>query len=200
MCFHSKLSKPAEALAHRFNATFENSDAFVAGYYNGFTHPQTPVINCNNQNKIQLYYWGLIPQWAKDDDIKKYTLNARLETLHQKPAFRNVVQNRCLIISDGFFEWKWLDEKGKQKQKYLITLADNEIFTFGGLFSQWTDKSTGEILDTYTIITQPANALMRDIHNSKKRMPLILTPDTEMKWLEGEINEPVDVKLNAEIV
>lgn len=184
MCFHSKQSKSAQELKNRFKATFENEALFQPAIYNGFQFPQTPVITNKQPNTIQLFNWGLIPFWAKDDSIKKNTLNARIETIHEKPSFRNAVNNRCLILADGFYEWQWIDDKGKQKQKYLITLSNDELFAFAGLWSEWTDKQTGEILNTYTILTTDANHLMAEIHNTKKRMPVIVANEND--WLNGQ--------------
>ena len=127
----------------------------------------------------------MIPHWAKDDSIRKNTLNARSETIHEKPSFRQVVNNRCLVLSDGFFEWQWLDEKGKKKQKYEITLPSNELFAFAGLWSEWVDKTTGELINSYAILTTEANETMSRIHNSKKRMPMILSRDNERGWING---------------
>lgn len=186
MCFHSKLSKSAQELQNRFKAKIENEALFTPTIYNGFQFPTTPVITNKQPDKIQFYSWGLIPFWAKDDSIKKNTLNARIETIHEKPSFRNSVNNRCLILADGFYEWQWLDDKGKQKQKYELTLPDNELFAFAGLYSEWTDKSTGEIINTYTILTTEANELMCKIHNTKKRMPVIVSADNEQTWLNGQ--------------
>lgn len=184
MCFHSKQSKSAQELKNRFKATFENEALFQPTIYNGFQFPQTPVITDKQPNTIQLFNWGLIPFWAKDDSIKKNTLNARIETIHEKPSFRNAVNNRCLILADGFYEWQWIDDKGKQKQKYLITLSNDELFAFAGLWSEWTDKQTGEMLNTYTILTTDANHLMAEIHNTKKRMPVIVANEND--WLNGQ--------------
>lgn len=186
MCFHSKLSKTAQELQNRFKAKFENEALFTPTVYNGFQFPKTPVITNKRPDKIQFFSWGLIPFWAKDDSIKKNTLNARIETIHEKPSFRNSVNNRCLILADGFYEWQWLDEKGKQKQKYELTLPDNELFAFAGLYSEWVNKSTGEKINTYTILTTEANELMSKVHNTKKRMPIIVSADNEMNWLNGQ--------------
>ena len=185
MCFHSKQTKSAQELEHRFDAKFEKAENYVPSIYNGFTFPQTPVITNKDKNKIQLFNWGLIPHWAKDDSIRKNTLNARSETIHEKPSFRQVVNNRCLVLSDGFFEWQWLDEKGKKKQKYEITLPSNELFAFAGLWSEWVDKTTGELINSYAILTTEANETMSRIHNSKKRMPMILSRDNERGWING---------------
>jgi putative SOS response-associated peptidase YedK len=106
------------------------------------------------------------------------------ETLSEKPSFKSSLNNRCLIYADGFYEWQWLDPKGKNKQKYLLTLPANEHFAFTGLWNQWTEKSTGETLKAFTIITTEANALMSEIHNSKKRMPAIVA--NAEAWLHGE--------------
>lgn len=185
MCFFSKISKDAQEVENRFNAKFDNAKDFKPAFYNGFQFPKTPVIANNDLERIQLFQWGLIPTWAKDDSIKKFTLNAKIETLKEKPSFKNSINKRCLVISDGFFEWQWLDEKGKQKQRYLVTLPNKELFAFAGLWSEWTNKETGEKIYSYTIITTEANELMSKIHNSKKRMPIILAIENEKDWLKG---------------
>ena len=111
------------------------------------------------------------------------TLNARIETIEDKPSFKNSINKRCLVIADGFYEWQWHDTKGKNKTKYEIGIKDHELFAFAGLYSQWINQHTGEIRDTYTIVTTEANPLMAEIHNIKKRMPIILKPEDETKWL-----------------
>ncbi len=186
MCFYSQQTKSATELENRFNARFKNSEQYRSGIYNGFEYPQTPVITNTEQHTIQLFQWGLIPAWAKDDSIQKSTLNGRMETIHEKPSFRNISTQRCLILSDGFYEWKWLDEKGKQKQKYFVHLPDKKSFAFAGLWSDWVNRETGEIISTYTILTTEANALMSEIHNTKKRMPVIVSPENETAWLVGK--------------
>jgi len=201
MCFHSKLSKKAVEIEQRYNAKFDNIKMFLENIsYNGFTFPKTPVVANENTKLIQQFQWGLIPSWAKDDSIKAYTLNAKIETIKEKPSFKNCVKNRCLVIVDGFYEWQWLDPKGKKKQKYLIIKPKEELFSLGGIWSEWTDKTTGEIIKSYSIVTTEANELMAEIHNNKKRMPLILEPDQEENWLKGEeINDFIkcDVELKA---
>lgn len=187
MCFFFQQTVSALNLENRFNAKFDKIGLYQSSRYHGFQFPQTPVITNEQPDTIQSYQWGLIPFWAKDDSIKKNTLNARMETIQERPAFRNAVQNRCLILADGFYEWQWLDEKGKQKQQYLLTLPNNEPFAFAGLWSKWTDKSSGELIHSYTILTTEANTLMSKIHNSKKRMPVIVSADCERNWLSGEV-------------
>lgn len=188
MCFHSKQTKKAVELEHRFRARFDKPEAYQPSIFNGFQFPKTPVITNNQAQHIQLLSWGLIPHWAKDKDIRKNTLNARIETIAEKPSFRNVIHQRCLVLVDGFYEWQWLDPEGKKKQKYDIGLPDGEAFALGGLWSKWVDKETGEELTTYAILTTEAKGLMAEIHNSKNRMPLIIQPGLETAWLQEEIS------------
>jgi putative SOS response-associated peptidase YedK len=190
MCFHTKQTKDAQSLQSRFKVKIKDGTVVTSDRINGFTFPKTPIITNHLENEIQLYHWGLIPAWAKDNSIRAYTLNAKLETLTEKPSFKDNIKNRCLIIADGFFEWKWLDPKGKTKQQYQITLPDNSAFAFAGIYSEWVDKGTGEVFNTYSIVTTEANPFMAEIHNIKKRMPVILTPENERDWLNGkEVHE-----------
>lgn len=202
MCFHSKQSKEATEVENRFNAKIDNIAIFKPQEnIDGFDYPLTPIIIDENPKIITHYNWGLIPSWSKDDEIKKFTLNARIETVDEKPSFRNSVNNRCLVIANGFYEWQWLDSKGKNKNKFEIGIGNDNLFSFAGLYSEWIDTITGEIINTYTIVTTEANPLMAEIHNIKKRMPIILKQEDEVKWLEHQpIQEfafPYEVNLVA---
>lgn len=197
MCFHSKQTKKAVELEHRFRARFEKPEAYQPSIFNGFQFPQTPVITNDKPELIRMLHWGLLPHWAKDKGIRKNTLNARIETIAEKPSFRQVIHQRCLVLVDGFYEWQWLDPAGKAKQKYEIGLADHEAFALGGLWSQWTDKETGELLTTYAILTTEAKGLMAEIHNSKHRMPVIIAPGQEQAWLSEQINNTEDTPIIA---
>ena len=188
MCFQTELSLTYKQLENRFNAMFAEGADYKPGRYSGFSYPRTPVIANRDSVTLQMMQWGLIPTWAKDTEIKKYTLNARLETLRSKPSFRDSVSQRCLVAANAFYEWQWLDPKGKSKKKYVLTLPKGETFGLAGLWNTWTDRETGEVIDSYTIITTEANDLMSRIHNSKKRMPVIIDREYETQWLEtGEI-------------
>ena len=179
MCFHFKQSKSKK----EFETNGIKGEP-IKGVYNGFSHPKVSSITDENPNSLSDLQWGLIPSWAKSDDIKKYTLNARVETLDEKPSFKNA--KRCVIFSDGFYEWKWLDAKGKRKQKYLIEYPDLMLFGFAGLYDQWVDKKTGEIIKSCSIVTTYAEGIMKEIHNSKLRMPVTLIDNQLSKWLNGE--------------
>ncbi|RMH60582.1 MAG: SOS response-associated peptidase [Calditrichaeota bacterium] len=188
MCFYTKQTHDAVQIQNRFKATPEKGAEKALApreAINGFTYPPVPALIDEAPNRIRALHWGLIPHWAKDTAIRQYTLNAKIETLTEKPSFRDCVNNRCGIIADGFFEWQWLDVAGKRKQKYLITLPDNGLFAFAGIWSRWSDPQDGRVWHTCSIITTEATGLMREIHNRKKRMPVILTPDNEQAWLNG---------------
>ena len=175
---------PIAKVQKRFKALVQQPEMFLQDEnINGFAHPNVPVILDKSPEIITTNYtWGLLPSWAKDLDIRKNTLNARLETLHEKPSFQNIISNRCLIIATAFYEWHWNDEKGKSKQKFQINTTQ-ELFAFAGLYSHWTHPNTGELYNTFTILTTGANKTMEYVHNHKKRMPIILKPEDETHWL-----------------
>ena len=202
MCYRTKLTAKPSEIEKTFDSSFIDASEYnPQEEINGFGHYKTPVITDENAGEIQLFNWGLIPFWAKDDKIKRMTLNARIETAEEKPAYRSVVKNRCLIIADGYYEWQWLDPKGKEKQKFLIKPKDQDIFAFAGIYSSWTNPATDELVNSYSIITTEANELMSEIHNNKKRMPVVLKPKDHRAWLnKTDLNEfafPYDVQLQA---
>lgn len=202
MCYRTQMNKTIGEIEKVFNARFVEPESYVPmDEINGFTFIKTPVITDESRGEIDLFNWGLIPFWAKDDTIKKNTLNARIETVTDKPAFRNSVENRCLVLANAYFEWQWLDEKGKEKQKFLIHPVDQEIFAFAGIYSSWKKPGTGEIINSYSIITTEANELMSKIHNNKQRMPVVLKQEDQNIWLSGaEVSKfalPYEVALEA---
>ena len=190
MCYRVEVKAGIEDIAKRFRAQFQNADLFnFADEINGFAHDVHPVITNHDSYIIQPdYEWGLIPDWCKDDSIRKNTLNAKIETLEQKPAFKNVISNRCLVIATAYYEWRWNDEKGKSKQKFKIHSSEEEIFAFAGIYSKWTSPETGNSLNTFSIVTTAANQQMQYIHNNKQRMPLMLRRQDELSWLDPQVN------------
>src|SRR5690606_23791994 len=196
------MNKTIGEIEQAFSGRFVEPESYVPmDEINGFTFIKTPVITDESRGEIDLFNWGLIPFWAKDDTIKKNTLNARIESVTDKPAFRNSVENRCLVLANAYFEWQWLDEKGKEKQKFLIHPVDQEIFAFAGIYSTWKKPGTGEIINSYSIITTEANELMSKIHNNKQRMPVVLKQGDQNIWLSGaEVSRfalPYEVVLEA---
>lgn len=186
MCFFTEQVALFNAVETRFSAKMDNPEKFVkSDFVNGFSYPNLPVIIDKTPDIISTNFsWGLIPSWAKDDEIRKNTLNARIETLDEKPSFKNSINNRCLVIVTGYFEWHWNDAKGKEKEKYLINSQEDEIFCLAGLYSNWLNKDSGDLLHTYTIITTEADKTMQYVHNHKKRMPVMLRKEDEKKWLD----------------
>ena len=185
MCFFINTKEITKKIKKDSNLILSTDAINYSGetMLNGFSFPETPVIFDIDPEKVVLAEWGLVPEWSKNKEIQKYTLNARIETLIEKPSFKNSVNKRCLIPVTNFYEWKWLDEKGKQKQQYHISLKDHDYFFLGGIYSQWVNTSTREIVTTYSQITTEANPLMAEIHNTKKRMPVILSNQTGKNWL-----------------
>lgn len=200
MCFHSKQSKDAQTVEKRFNAKIKDIASFnEQSEFNGFTFPQTPIITNEDQGVIEMFHWGLIPEWSKDESIRQYTLNARIETIQEKPSFKNYINNRCLIIADGFYEWKWLDNKGNKKQKHLIALPNEALYAYAGIYSQWVNEQTGEIVNSYAIVTTAANDVVGAIHR-KQRMPVILQPEDEQRWLSGDAIEKYQLPYQVELI
>ncbi|CAL8901953.1 SOS response-associated peptidase [Bacillus sp. FSL R7-0651] len=136
------------------------------------------VINDGSNNRLGKLRWGLIPPWAKDKKIGYKMINARSETLTEKPSFRKpLINKRCIIPADSFYEWKRLDPKTKIPMR--IKLKSSNLFAFAGLYEKWNTQD-GNTLFTCTIITTKPNELMEDIHD---RMPVILTQGSEKEWL-----------------
>ena len=116
MCFHTQQHRSAKEIHRRFGT----KGPVTTGTYNGFAHPHMTVITDEQPTVTALHQWGLIPKWAKDHSIRKHTLNARVETLSQKPSFRQA--RRCLVLVDAFFEWQWLDAKGKKNKNIALPI------------------------------------------------------------------------------
>ena len=149
--------------------------------YNVAPSQDVPVIINDGVNHLAMFRWGLIPFWAKDPAIGNKMINARAETVDEKPSFKTCLQRkRCLIVADGFYEWK---REGTVKRPYRITLKNKELFGFAGLWDTWTSP-TGEIMNSCSVITTTPNELMAGIHN---RMPAILSRDSERVWLDQSI-------------
>ena len=156
----------------------------------GFTFLKMPVVTQENPDQIQLFNWGLIPSWVKTksdaDKLKAQTLNARTETVFEKPSFRSSIkQHRCLVPADGFFEWM---EVNKKKYPHYIFMKEKKVFCFAGIYAHWTDKETGELFQTFSILTTAANPMMMRIHNLKHRMPVIIDPSQYQNWLQKDMS------------
>lgn len=186
MCFHYAYIADKIKTGNRYGVA--NPPEFESVFHaNAFANPSMPIITAEEPDTISYYNWGLVPTWIKTqkdaDDISKKTGNARSETVFEKPSFRNAIKSRrCIIPATGFYEWR---HEGKEKIPHFVTTTDQEIFSFAGIYEHWTDKSTGEILHTYSILTMEANELMGYVHNNRSRMPVILNRDDEKYWLSN---------------
>lgn len=177
-------------------------------YVSGLSHPTAPVITDEHPDEVQGFSWGLIPYFAKDSltavKLSNQYLNARGETIFDKPAFKNsAMKKRCLIICvDGFFEHLHV---GKNKYPHFIKLKGEEPMTFAGLWERWENREQGIIRYTYTIVTTKANTLMTRLHNNPtreegdSRMPVILPKELERDWLKP-INNKVDKEMIQSLI
>lgn len=151
--------------------------------YNIAPTQDVPVVINHGENVLAMLRWGLIPSWAKDISIGNKMINARAETLDEKTSFKIPLQRkRCLIVANGFYEWK---KESAGKKPYLITLKNQELFGFAGLWDTWQSPE-GKTINSCTIITISPNKLMESIHH---RMPVILSKEGERFWLDSSITD-----------
>lgn len=184
MCGRYLLAEKPERIYKRYNISKENiaKQLKLDPMYNIAPGAITPVITRNSPNKLELMKWGLIPHWAKDPKIGYKMINARAETIADKPSFRGPFKkHRCLVPASGFYEWKKLENE-KTKIPYLIKNKSDELLSFAGLYDVWRDAENKEF-KTFTIITTAPNELMSPIHN---RMPVLLEKEEEKAWLDSE--------------
>jgi putative SOS response-associated peptidase YedK len=200
MCFSVNVNLVKEELENRYGATFLDPDKYSPSYYyHAFGLPQLPAVCSGHQYQIRLLRWGLIPSWVRNkvdaEEIRLKTFNARSESISSKPSFSvPFATKRCLIPVKGFFEWQHVGDK---KIPWYITVKDEDIISLAGLWDEWVESTTGEIFSTFTIVTTEANELMARIHNSKKRMPVILDRNVEEKWLDISLEKTEVLNLIA---
>jgi putative SOS response-associated peptidase YedK len=176
MCGRFSFSE-FEGIEERFQIEPQN----LKPNYNVAPSQDVPVIINDGSNHLAMFRWGLIPFWSKDPSIGNRLINARAETVDEKPSFKHGLQRkRCLVVADGFYEWK---KEGSTKRPYRITLKNKELFGFAGLWDTWKSP-TGDVVYSCSIITTTPNDLMVPIHN---RMPVILSRDAEQVWLDQSV-------------
>jgi len=184
------MTMNVDHIEFRFEAKFRDREKFKPVYSaSAFVFPYMPVISDEESDTIDYFQWGLIPFWVKDENsakqIRSRTLNARAETIFEKPAFRHSIRSkRCLVLVDGFYEWR---HENNKKYPYYIQLGNRDAFALAGIWDSWLDEKTGEPLKTFSIITTQANSLLEKIHNTRKRMPVILKQSDEKRWLEPDL-------------
>jgi putative SOS response-associated peptidase YedK len=179
MCGRFAFYSPTEAAAALFGAA---GSLDLEPRYNIAPTQYVAAVRSDSEGERELVKlrWGLVPFWAKDPSIGNRMINARAETVAEKPSYRNAYKHRrCLVLADGFYEWQ---RHGDSKVPYFISLASGQPFALAGLWENWTDKETGESLQTTTLITTDANPFMAQLHH---RMPVILEANTATDWLAG---------------
>lgn len=185
MCYSNSSTSSNETLHQTYKRSVQLLPPDTPVYYaNGFSFPTWRIIT--KSPTITLMKWGLIPHWYRGNtplDFASKTLNARIETLHEKASFKPLTAtHRCVVPSSGFFEFKHLNAV---KIPYFIYPKEQSIFSMAGLYDEWFNPETKEYLRCFTIITAAANPLMEEIHNSKKRMPLIIPNHQVEHYLNG---------------
>jgi putative SOS response-associated peptidase YedK len=199
MCYFNSLVAPKGA-AISLSGTTKQLDPTNRPLQSGFSYHNWPIIKGSTQNfTIENAHWELIAPWVKNTQEaqvgreKFNTLNATAERLLESKLFKPAALNhRCLVLSSGFYEWRHYKPAGAKKEiayPYFITIKEQPLFYMAGIFQPWTDKETGETMDTFSIVTTKANAFMEQIHNKKKRMPTILNATQAVEWLAPNLSE-----------
>jgi putative SOS response-associated peptidase YedK len=191
MCGRFAFYSPSEATSALFGV---DTSVALQPHYN--IAPSRDVAAIRNAadagRELVMLRWGLLPFWAKDPAVGNRMINARAETVAEKPSFRAAYrQRRCLVLADGFYEWK---QENGSKTPYFISLANAAPFAFAGLWENWQSRETGESIQSTAMITTEANDFMAAVHH---RMPIILQPDTADRWLSGDNNVLDDVAADA---
>lgn len=186
MCGRFTLTATLVEVMDRFEIqSFLDEEYYSPSYNIAPSQSVLAVINVGKVNRMGFLQWGLIPPWAKDPAIGHKLINARAETLNEKPSFRNAFKKkRCLIIADSFYEWKKNGDKTKTPMR--MKLKSNDLFAMAGIWEGWKSPE-GKLIHTCSVITTRPNELMKDIHD---RMPVILKPKDEQVWLNPSISDP----------
>lgn len=196
MCGRYTLSSPVEVIADLFEISRnpQMSEAplpEIGPRYNLAPTQEIPVALVREPGAprtLELLRWGLIPYWAKEPSIGNRMINARAESVAEKPAYRHSFKKkRCLVPTDGFYEWK---KEGKGKQPYLIRRRDRQPFAFAGLWSSWRNAEGGKV-ETFTIVTTSSNNTIRELHD---RMPVVIERESFGPWLDPEIGDAAEIQ------
>lgn len=185
MCGRYTLAAQLDLITDRF--LLKRVDVKQAFRYNIAPTQLAPVIRQTDSGRtLSMMRWGLVPFWAKDESIGNKLINARGETLAEKPSFkRSLERKRCIVPADGFYEWK-KSKDGKSKRPMRIVVGQGDLFGFAGLWDRWKSPD-GQVIESFTIITTEPNKTVSPIHD---RMPVILTRESEDHWIDPEIIKP----------
>ncbi len=214
MCYYITIN-----IAKKDSIKVKNIDILTNGInmqkpvQNGFSYAPWPIIKQQNEQlQLQEAHWEFIASWSKDwesikENRKKFTtLNAKGETLFTSKLYQQAAkEQRCLVLVSGFYEWRNINipnSKKTVKVPYYISLKEKEYFYMAGIYNNWIDKNTGEIITNFAIVTTAANSIMAQIHNSQMRMPVILNDEKAIQWLqpndETTIQQLAITKINSD--
>jgi putative SOS response-associated peptidase YedK len=185
MCGRFTNRAKPEQIKTEFKVGIKNPNLFQPRYNIAPAQMIDVVFEPETERILSQLKWGLVPSWSKDASTSKGLINARAETVTEKPSFREAFKShRCIIPASGFYEWQ---KKGTgAKQPFYFYLNDKEVFGFAGLYEEWLDKQTGELLETCTIITTEANDVLKPVHD---RMPVILKSESYDEWLDAKVKD-----------
>ncbi len=191
MCGRFVQAVKKEKVAERFDVKLPPEMALSDRYNLAPGQPAAVIVSGPAARPmLDICVWGLVPSWAKDEHLGHKLFNARVESLWEKPSFKDSLRyRRCLVPANGFYEWRGPRQRG-QRSPWYFTAKDQPLFTFAGLWAVWNDRAGGT-LHTFTIITRPANAFMSAYHH---RMPSILPAACEADWLDSRLYRPTDVQ------
>ncbi|HEY9811458.1 MAG TPA: SOS response-associated peptidase [Halomicronema sp.] len=182
MCGRYTLTRLSEDFARIFQANINSN--LTPRYNIAPTQTVATILQpaAGKERELRMLHWGLIPSWAKDETMSGKMINARAETVAEKPSFRSAFKRRrCLVVADGFYEWQ---TQGKKKQPFYFKLKNGENFGFAGLWEHW--EKDGKLVESCTIITTNANSLMESFH---ERMPVILSAQNYDIWLDPKVEK-----------
>lgn len=183
---YGKQNEEVEKLIEKLRKLEEHHSHY---YANAFSHPKLLSQTNEENQEAELIEWGLIPHWVKGEEqaekISNMTFNARSESIFEKPSFKDAAKNkRCLIAIDGYYEYMHLN---KQKYPFFVQLKTGPM-VLAGLWSEWVNKGTGEIKKTCSIVTTEANDLLKLVHNTKQRMPVVLDEESQHQWMDPSVD------------
>jgi putative SOS response-associated peptidase YedK len=180
MCGRYAIVLDAAQLEAQFGAQLEGN---MPPNFNAAPAQNLPVITNENPGRVQFFRWGLLPDWAKEENAGYKMINARMEGITEKPSFRKAIrQQRCLVPANSFYEWR---AQGKVKIPFSIRPTDQDLFAFAGIWNRWVNRETGEEIPTFAIITMEANPFMRQLHD---RMPAVLPADVAHRWINPKVS------------
>ncbi|MDJ1500713.1 SOS response-associated peptidase [Xanthocytophaga agilis] len=183
MCGRYSIILEEESLTRAFHAQLSQD---IPPHYNAAPGQSLPVITNEKTSQVQLFRWGFIPQWAKEENVGYKMINARLDGIEEKTSFKKAFQSQhCLVLANSFFEWKQSSSGKNGKTPYLIKPKDQSLFAMAGIWNRWTNYTTGEEISSFAIITTEANELMGSIH---ERMPVILSSEQAAGWINSSLS------------